>query len=77
MKETLSIMHVMDEKVRKMTLDEAFLEALQLAESRASEVEEQEYALFEYLSAHPSFISHISEAYKKEVLQAWEYAIIA
>lgn len=72
----IKIKHEMDTEVRMMTLNEGFLEALQLSESRSSDIEKQEYALFDYLSHFPQFISNISDEYKKDVLKSWDYKII-
>lgn len=73
----LFIKHVMDDAPRAMTLDEAFLESLHLSQGNASDIEVQESELLDYLIAHPTFITHISEEYKKDVLSGWEYQIIS
>ncbi|MEC3664981.1 hypothetical protein ABE060_18895 [Bacillus rugosus] len=70
------VKHVMDDKKRKMTLNEAFMEALQLSEGTSDIFENQEYTLFVFLSQCPKYINHISEEYKKSVLKSWDYEII-
>ena len=73
--EKLLVKHEMDATPREMTLDEAFLEALELSESRSSDIERQEYALYEFLAEYPDFIIHISEEYKMSVLNGWNYDV--
>ncbi|MGF7535304.1 hypothetical protein AAGG74_16760 [Bacillus mexicanus] len=76
MEKNIRIKHEMDKEARMMTLDEAFFEALQLSEGRSSDIENQEYALFEYLSQFPEFVQNISEQYKKNVLEKWGFKVL-
>ena len=61
---------------KETTLDEAFLLALQMGESHASEMEKQEYALYLYLQEHPSFLANIQDEYKEQIIEAWDYEIV-
>ncbi|RDY83164.1 hypothetical protein C3733_20105 [Bacillus amyloliquefaciens] len=74
--EKVWVKHAMDGEKRKMTLNQAFLEALQLSEGETDIFENQEYTLFVFLSQCPKYINHISEEYKKSVLKSWDYEII-
>lgn len=69
----LIIKHEMDEVARKMTLNEAFLEALTLSEG----VDSQEAAILSMLKDYPESINTFSDDYKKKVLEGWEYKILA
>lgn len=72
-KEEFLIKHEMDEEARKMTLDEAFVEALTLSEGLDSE----ESAILELLEDYPGMINAFSDEYKKKVLCGWNYEILA
>ncbi len=76
MSKKVVIKHVMDEKERESTLNDAFLEALSLSESRANEIEEKENDLHQLLKKHPSLIDVISDEYKMDVLKGWDYEIL-
>lgn len=76
MSKKVVIKHVMDEKERELTLNDAFLEALSLSESRANEIEEKENDLHQLLKKHPSLIDVISDEYKMDVLKGWDYEIL-
>lgn len=61
---------------KETTLDEAFVTALQMAESHASDTEKQEYSLYLYLQEHPTFSQHIKDEYKKQIIESWDYEIV-
>lgn len=69
------IKHEMDTVARKMTLNDAFLEALELSGSRTSDIEKQEDDLLQYLRKHPQFIHKIEDGYKIQVLLGWNYEV--
>ncbi|HHT7008696.1 TPA: hypothetical protein ACTZ3A_001235 [Bacillus cereus] len=69
------IKHAMDTVARKMTLNDAFLEALELSGSRTSDIEKQEDDLLQYLRKHPQFIHKIEDGYKIQVLLGWNYEV--
>ncbi|WP_242249131.1 hypothetical protein [Bacillus cereus group sp. BfR-BA-01328] len=69
------IKHEMDTVARKMTLNDAFLEALELSGSRTSDIEKQEDDLLQYLRKHPQFIHKIEDGYKIQVLFGWNYEV--
>lgn len=69
------IKHEMDTVARKMTLNDAFLEALELSGSCTSDIEKQEDDLLQYLRKHPQFIHKIEDGYKIQVLLGWNYEV--
>lgn len=69
------IKHEMDTVERKVALNDAFLEALELSGSRASDIEKQEDDLLQYLKKHPQFIHKIEDGYKIQVLLGWNYQV--
>lgn len=71
----MKIKHIMDETTTEMTLDEAFLESLSLAEGRSCEAEEHDAELLELLRKNPSFINNIKDDYKHHVLIAYGYEV--
>lgn len=73
----MKIKHIMDEKSVEMTLNEAFLEALSLAEGCSCEVEEHDNELLELLKKNPGFIDNIKDSYKYDVLTAYGYEVKA
>lgn len=75
MTKQIIIKHVMDEIERKCTIDEVFLEALSLSESRTNDIEIQEDDLFHFLKKYPDFINNINDEYKTNVIKSWDYEI--
>lgn len=74
--ENILVKHIMDKEYRKVTLDNAFIEALGLSNGCANEIEEQQNSLLEYLKKYPDFIQNITDEYKVTVLKGWEYEVI-
>ncbi|WP_144536606.1 hypothetical protein [Bacillus thuringiensis] len=69
------IKHEMDTAERKVSLNDAFLEALEWSGTRASEIEKQEDDLLQYLRKHPQFIHKIEDGYKIQVLLGCNYEV--
>lgn len=74
--EKLLIKHVMDEEPREMSLNEAFMEALQLSQDGSNEFARQEYELYEYCDKYPDFLNKINDDYKRDIILSWDYEII-
>ena len=72
----VTIEHLMDEGPRKVTLDEAFLEALELSDSCAAEIEVMESELLSMIKKHPSLLQNITQEFKLSVLRAWDYEVV-
>lgn len=73
----MKIKHIMDDKTVEMTLNEAFLEALSIAEGCTCEAEEKDNNLLELLKKNPGFIDNIKDEYKYHVLTAYGYEVKA
>lgn len=74
---TIIVRDTMDGTEKETTLDEAFVTALQMAESHASDTEKQEYALYLYLQEHPVFLPHIKEEYKEQIIESCDCEILS
>ncbi|PEZ75264.1 hypothetical protein CN410_14400 [Bacillus anthracis] len=69
------IKHELDTVSRKVSLNDAFLEALEWSGNPTSDIEKQEDDLLQYLKKHPQFIHKIEDGYKIQVLIGWNYEV--
>lgn len=71
----IKIKHIMDENFKETTLDDAFIEALSIAEGCSCEAEKRDNDLFNLLKKYPELTKEIKDKYKYDVLKAYDYTI--
>ena len=67
--------HCMDTDYRKISLDDAFLEALSLSETRSNEQEIFESNLLNVLKRNPKLLDRVPRKYKLEIIESWDYEV--
>lgn len=72
-KEMILLKHCMDTDYREVSLDDAFLEALSLSETRSNEQEIFESNLLNVLKHNPKLLDRVPRKYKVEIVKSWDY----
>ena len=73
----VTVQHETDDKPRRMTLNDVFVEALSLSEGLSEELNEVENTILGLLKRYPGTINAeaFSEEFKKRIIKGWNYTI--
>ena len=70
------LIHETDREASVRTLDEAFLEALALADGCACEADIFDYQLLQMIQDQPNWIDAFKDDYKLEIIEAYGFTIL-
>ena len=70
------LIHETDHVASIRTLDEAFIEALQLADGRACEADEFDYQLLQMIQEQPDALNAFKDDYKLDLIEAHGLTIL-
>lgn len=70
------LIHETDREASVRTLDEAFLEALALADGCACEAEEFDHQLLQMIQDQPNWVDAFKDDYKLDIIQAYGFTIL-
>lgn len=72
----VKVKHICDNEYRTMKLNDVFVEALELSEGQSCDAEIFDSKLLDLIKLNPSFINHIDDSYKLEIIKAYDYEVV-